>query len=233
MNGDTNGKYQLPFNCDATSIYEFKKLILISWDIKERTGGLTSVVKIILTKGCRLVLMSSPNADPKEAKSPYSMYGGLLTALLELVGFTMNLSGESSRLEGIAVLVQSNYGVFDISRSALNLVKLSQIINFYFLRVIAFKIFCYYFFWIQIIFYYLSLNLKINFYLCIQKLMGYLKSSGERLNLQGPNLFWQRGVDFIISTSNADLIAVSLACAKDANSPNSMYGTYLQLSLSY
>ena len=104
MNGDTNDKYQLPFYCDATSIYEFKKLILISWDIKERAGGLTSVVKIILTKGCRLVFMSSPNADliavslacPKEAKSPYSMYGGLLTALLELVGLTMNLSGEST-----------------------------------------------------------------------------------------------------------------------------------------
>ena len=102
-------------------------------------GGLTSVVKIILTKGCRLVFMSSPNADliavslacPKEAKSPYSMYGGLLTALLELVGFTMNLSGESSRLEahqleGIAVLVQSNFGIFDIYRSALNLIKLSD-----------------------------------------------------------------------------------------------------------
>ena len=63
MNGDTNDKYQLPFYCDATSIYEFKKLILISWDIKEMAGGLTSVVKIILTKGCRLVFMSSPNAD--------------------------------------------------------------------------------------------------------------------------------------------------------------------------
>ena len=35
-------------------------------------------------------------ACPKEAKSPYSMYGGLLTALLELVGLTMNLSGEST-----------------------------------------------------------------------------------------------------------------------------------------
>ena len=78
MNGDTNDKYQLPFNCDATSIYEFKKLILISWDIKERDGDLTSVVKIILTKGCRLAFMSSPNADmiavslacPKDAKSP-------------------------------------------------------------------------------------------------------------------------------------------------------------------
>ena len=49
-----------------------------------------------------------------------------LTALLELVGFTMSLSGESSRLEGIAVLVQSNFGIFDIYRSALNLIKLSQ-----------------------------------------------------------------------------------------------------------
>ena len=81
MNGDTNDKYQLPFYCDATSIYEFKKLILISGDIKEMAGCLTSVVKIILTKGCRLVFMSSPNADliavslacPKDPKSPYSM----------------------------------------------------------------------------------------------------------------------------------------------------------------
>ena len=38
MNGDTNDKYQLPFYCDATSIYEFKKLILISGDIKEMAG---------------------------------------------------------------------------------------------------------------------------------------------------------------------------------------------------
>ena len=86
MNGDTNDKYQLPFYCDATSIYEFKKLILISGDIKEMAGCLTSVVKIILTKGCRLVFMSSPNADliavslacPKDAKSPYSIYGASL-----------------------------------------------------------------------------------------------------------------------------------------------------------
>ena len=43
--------------------------------------GLTSVVQIILTKECRLVNMSSPNADiiavslscPKNPKNPYRM----------------------------------------------------------------------------------------------------------------------------------------------------------------
>ena len=65
-----------------------------------------------------------------------------------------------------------------------------------------------------------------------RKLMGYLKERGWRLDFRGPNLFWQRGVDFIMSSPNADLIAVSLACPKDAKSPYSMYGASLQLSLS-
>ena len=80
------------------------------------------MVQFYFDYGVKTSSTSSPNADlitvslacPKEAKSPYSMYGGLLTALLELVGFTMNPSGECSRLEGIAVLVQSSFGIFDI-----------------------------------------------------------------------------------------------------------------------
>ena len=48
---------------------------------KTMGGGLTSVVQIILTKECRLVNMSSPNADiiavslscPKNPKNPYRM----------------------------------------------------------------------------------------------------------------------------------------------------------------
>ena len=48
---------------------------------KKMGGGLTSVVQIILTKGCRLVFMSSPNADmievnlacPKDQKGPYNI----------------------------------------------------------------------------------------------------------------------------------------------------------------
>ena len=46
--------------------------------------------------------------------------------LLELV---VSILGE---LRGIAILVQSNFGIFYISWSTLNLVKLSQIIILYF-----------------------------------------------------------------------------------------------------
>ena len=53
-----------------------------------------------------------------------------------------------------------------------------------------------------------------------------------RFDFRGPNLFWQRSVDFIMSSPNADLIAVSLACPKDAKSPYTKYGASLQLSLS-
>ena len=83
--------------------------------------------------------MSSPNADliavslacPKDPKSPYSVHR--VWGLLELV--------ESERswrklgdLRDIAILVQANIGIFDISRSVLNLVKLSRIITLYFLK---------------------------------------------------------------------------------------------------
>ena len=78
---------------------------------KTMGGGLTSVVQIILTKECRLVNMSSPNADviavslscPKNPKNPY-----LLSRRLET--------------RGIAIQVQSNFGIFDIYWSTLNLV---------------------------------------------------------------------------------------------------------------
>ena len=38
----------------------------------------------------------------------------------------------------------------------------------------------------------------------------------------GPKLFWQSGVDCIVSCPDADLIAVSFACSKDPKSPYSM-----------
>ena len=100
---------------------------------------MTSEVQIYFdTRGVDCI-MSSPNADliavslacPMDAKSPCHEWG-LLTALFELVGITMNPSGESSRLEGIAVLVQSKFVIFDISRSAQNYVKLSRIIILHF-----------------------------------------------------------------------------------------------------
>ena len=86
--------------------------------------------------------MSSPNADmiavsvasPKDSKSPYTSMAGLLVSsvrkLLEKVG----------DLRGIAILVQSNFGIFDIYWSVLNLVKLSRIIilQFWFGYIFAF-----------------------------------------------------------------------------------------------
>ena len=102
---------------------------------------MTSEVQIYFdTRGVDCI-MSSPNADliavslvcPMDAKSPCHMNGASLQLSLSyIVGITMNPSGESSRLEGIAVLVQSKFVIFDISRSALNLVKLSRIVILYF-----------------------------------------------------------------------------------------------------
>ena len=48
---------------------------------QKRGGGLTLVIQIYFDKGCRLVFMSSPNADmiavslacPKDPKSPYKI----------------------------------------------------------------------------------------------------------------------------------------------------------------
>ena len=51
------------------------------------------------------------------------------------------------------------------------------------------------------------------------------KSKGWRFDFRGPNLFWQRGLDCIMSSPNADLIAVSLACSKDLKSPYYRMGT--------
>ena len=53
-----------------------------------------------------------------------------------------------------------------------------------------------------------------------------------RFDFRGPNLFWQRSVDFIMSSPNADLIAVSLACPKDVKSPYIMYRASYSLQLS-
>ena len=81
--------------------------------------------------------MSSPNADliavslacPKDPTSPYRMHMGppresSVRNLLEKVG----------NLRDIAILVQSNFGIFDIYRFAQNLVKLSRIIILYFFK---------------------------------------------------------------------------------------------------
>ena len=44
-------------------------------------------------------------------------------------------------------------------------------------------------------------------------------------------IYFDKGVlTGIMSSPNADLIAVSLACPKDAKSPYSIYGASLQLS---
>ena len=50
----------------------------------------------------------------------------------------------------------------------------------------------------------------------------FWKSNGWRIDFRGPNLFWKRGIDCIMSSSNADLSAVSLAYPKDPKSPYSM-----------
>ena len=47
---------------------------------------------------------------------------------------------------------------------------------------------------------------------------------GWRFDFRGPNLFWQRGVDCIMSSPNADLIAVSLVYSKDPKSSYIEYG---------
>ena len=57
------------------------------------------------------------------------------------------------------------------------------------------------------------------------------KSKGLRFDFRGPK-FWQRGVDCIMSSPNADLIAVSLACPKDVKSPYIMYRASYSLQLS-
>ena len=48
------------------------------------------------------------------------------------------------------------------------------------------------------------------------------KVKGWRFDFRGPNLFWQRCVDCIMSSPNADLIAVSLVYSKDLKSPYRM-----------
>ena len=49
-----------------------------------------------------------------------------------------------------------------------------------------------------------------------KKLNGFFKKSkGWRLDFRGPNLFDKGVKTVIMSNSNADLIAVSLACLKD------------------
>ena len=58
----------------------------------------------------------------------------------------------------------------------------------------------------------------------------FSKSKGLRLEFRGPNLFWQRRVDCIMSSPNADLIIVSLASPKNAKSPYCINGASLQLS---
>ena len=62
-------------------MYKKKDLIFMGFFEKTRGGGLTFVVQIYFDKGCRLVFMSSPNADmiavslacPKDPKSPYKI----------------------------------------------------------------------------------------------------------------------------------------------------------------
>ena len=60
----------------------YQKFFLIEWGLKKEWVEVRLPwSKIILTKGCRLVFMSSSNADmiavslacPKDPKSPYSM----------------------------------------------------------------------------------------------------------------------------------------------------------------
>ena len=56
------------------------------------------------------------------------------------------------------------------------------------------------------------------------------KSKGWRFDFRGPNLFWQRDGDCIMSYPNAELIAVSFACSNDPKSPYSVYSVWGPLS---
>ena len=63
-------------------------------------------------------------------------------------------------------------------------------------------------------------------------LMGFRKKTRGGGLTSEVHIYFDRGVAFIMSIPNADLIAVSLACPKIAKSPYSMNGASLQLSLS-
>ena len=88
--------------------------------------------KIILTKGCRLVLCQAQMliwlqyfAYPEDPKGPYRMGPPRVSSV-------RNLLKNVGDLRDIAILVHSNISIFDIYWSVLKLVKLSRIIIFYF-----------------------------------------------------------------------------------------------------
>ena len=82
------------------------KIVLdIRWAIKkERVGGLTSVVQIILTKGCRLVSFQVKIPRIQTADIVWGLLVSSVRKLLEKIG----------DLRAIAILVKLNLGILDI-----------------------------------------------------------------------------------------------------------------------